>query len=200
MPLLLWALCRGQKNSENGAPGAIFVSILRPYLFADHQRLGAGRVPCFKKPAITPDVCRLSAWASAVIPYDRATVGASRNIHCAQAANFKRCKSLKRLAPQVGLEPTTLRLTARNVLCSAWLRIALCCSVSAACREFAFGRNCRDYPQLPALFKQYPYKSPYSVLPRFSADSGARFRARQKYRITGTPYCASNGQTAQLAS
>ncbi len=36
--------------------------------------------------------------------------------NCAQVANLKRCKSLKRLAPQVGLEPTTLRLTAE---CSA---------------------------------------------------------------------------------
>jgi hypothetical protein len=48
--------------------------------------------------------------------------------NCALVANQKRCKSLKRLAPQVGREPTTLRLTARNVLCSASLMIALCCS------------------------------------------------------------------------
>jgi Phage integrase family len=32
--------------------------------------------------------------------------------NCAQVANQRRCKSLRRLAPEVGLEPTTLRLTA----------------------------------------------------------------------------------------
>ena len=40
------------------------------------------------------------------------------------------------LAPQVGLEPTTLRLTARNLLFSALLTVALCCLVSAPCADY----------------------------------------------------------------
>jgi len=38
--------------------------------------------------------------------------GASSTVsNCAQVVNQRRCKSLRRLAPEVGLEPTTLRLT-----------------------------------------------------------------------------------------
>ena len=40
--------------------------------------------------------------------------------NCVQVENLRGCKSLKRLAPQVGLEPTTLRLTAE---CSGFLRL-----------------------------------------------------------------------------
>ena len=69
---------------------------------------------------------------------------------------------LERLAPQVGLEPTTLRLTARIVPRSALPIIALCCAFSVACKGLAFIRKRRDCSQFCAFFKRTPYKSPYS--------------------------------------
>ena len=55
-------------------------------------------------------------------------------------------------APQVGLEPTTLRLTARNVPCPALLTIDLYYLFSGACRIFLVRLDSRDYPLLPAFF------------------------------------------------
>jgi hypothetical protein len=63
------------------------------------------------------------------------------------------------LASQEGIEPSTCRLRARNLPCSAVLDIALSWSLQQSTDE----AECRDYPVLPAFFKHVPYKSPYSV-------------------------------------
>jgi hypothetical protein len=76
-------------------------------------------------------------------------------------------KLLILLAPQVGLEPTTLRLTARILRCSAMLDIALSC-LFLCCYNNRFDEaECRDYPEIPAILKECPYKNPYSDCGRF---------------------------------
>ena len=77
----------------------------------------------------------------------------------------------ERLAPQVGLEPTTLRLTARNMPHSALFIIALCYAFSVDCKDHTSVQECRDYPQFCAFFKDCPYKSPYSDLGDFDNAS-----------------------------
>jgi hypothetical protein len=67
------------------------------------------------------------------------------------------------LAPQVGLEPTTLRLTARILPCSAVLDIALSCLFLCRYSNRFDEAECRDYPEIPTILKECPYKSPYSV-------------------------------------
>ena len=67
-----------------------------------------------------------SAGAVAAVRYDP-LVHNSNAVKCGEVLKGGGCKSLKRLAPQVGLEPTTLRLTAgcsaiellRNIVCVA---------------------------------------------------------------------------------
>jgi hypothetical protein len=68
----------------------------------------------------------------------------------------------------VGIEPTTCRLRARNLPCSAVLDIALSCLFLDCYSKRPHAENCRDYPVLPVFLKQVPYKSPYSVLSAFS--------------------------------
>jgi len=67
-------------------------------------------------------------------------------------------------APQVGLEPTTLRLTARYLPFSGLLIIAIYCLLSATCRSSSSQPNCGDYPQLPTILKESPHKIPHSEL------------------------------------
>ena len=67
-----------------------------------------------------------------------------------------------KLASQVGLEPTTLRLTARVQLCSRMLKIAISCLFSIKYERSSRQLICRDYPLFSAIFKQSPYKNPYS--------------------------------------
>jgi hypothetical protein len=66
------------------------------------------------------------------------------------------------LAPQVGLEPTTLRLTARILPCSAVLDIALSCLFLCRYSNRFDEAECRDYPEIPTILKECPYKNPYS--------------------------------------
>jgi hypothetical protein len=69
---------------------------------------------------------------------------------------------LEGLAPQVGLEPTTLRLTARHLHFSGLLIIAIYCLLSATCGSFSSPQNCGDYPQLPTILKESPHKIPHT--------------------------------------
>jgi hypothetical protein len=82
-------------------------------------------------------------------------------ISCLSAA-FYCSKLLILLAPQVGLEPTTLRLTARQVHFSLLLSSVLYCLLSAACMMSLPQRHCGDYPQLPTFLKEYTHKIPHS--------------------------------------
>ena len=84
------------------------------------------------------------------------------------------------LAPQVGLEPTTLRLTARDLPCSAVLDIALSCLLLGRYSNELDRTECRDYPVLPAFFKHVPYKSPYSVFEHFRPERLMPKKARSK--------------------
>ena len=71
------------------------------------------------------------------------------------------------LAPQVGLEPTTLRLTARILPCSAVLDIALACLFLCRYIHRFDEAECRDYPEIPTILKECPYKNPYNDCGRF---------------------------------
>jgi len=68
------------------------------------------------------------------------------------------------MAPEVGLEPTTLRLTARKVHFSELPKIAISCSFSANCEERDVPCTCQNCPDFATIFKGSPYESPYSVL------------------------------------
>ena len=70
------------------------------------------------------------------------------------------------LAPQVGLEPTTLRLTARNLLGSALSRVALCMHFLCFMR-FEVSGKLWDYPQFCRSLKDYTHKSPHSLREAF---------------------------------
>jgi hypothetical protein len=75
------------------------------------------------------------------------------------------------LAPQVGLEPTTLRLTARDLQFSALLNSALYCAFSAACDREALDKDIGDYPLLPTILKEYTHKIPHRKCGLASAGS-----------------------------
>ena len=82
-----------------------------------------------------------------------------------------RCCSSSRPAPSkahLGIEPTTCRLRARILPCSAVLDIALSCLFLHCYSDPSEGEDCRDCPVLPVSFKHVPYKSPYSVFAHFS--------------------------------
>ncbi len=66
------------------------------------------------------------------------------------------------LAPQVGLEPTTLRLTARHLYFSGLLSSALYCAFSAACDQKTLDHDCGDYPQLLRILMYCTHKNPHS--------------------------------------
>ena len=68
---------------------------------------------------------------------------------------------LEELAPQVGLEPTTLRLTVENSPRSALLRIALYYLLSVSYRRRQFSEKCGDYPQFRTFLKEYTHTSPH---------------------------------------
>jgi hypothetical protein len=72
------------------------------------------------------------------------------------------------LAPQVGLEPTTLRLTVDFLPVSALFGIALCCLFSVDYRRSFSQLNCGYYPQLPAFLIRTTHKSPHSGCRHFS--------------------------------
>jgi hypothetical protein len=74
------------------------------------------------------------------------------------------------LAPQVGLEPTTLRLTARHLQILALLRIAIYSAFSLIYACHLPGHICGYRPQLLAIFNQSTHKSPHSA---FAKDSNA---------------------------
>ena len=58
---------------------------------------------------------------------------------------------------------TTLRLTARILPCSALLYVALSCLLLCRYSNRPDEAECRDYPEIPTILKECPYKSPYSV-------------------------------------
>jgi hypothetical protein len=68
------------------------------------------------------------------------------------------------LAPQVGLEPTTLRLTARISQFLALLRIALYYTFSGVYSDCDLAVVCGDYPQFDTILNQSTHKSPHSEL------------------------------------
>ena len=76
---------------------------------------------------------------------------------------------LDSMVDAVGIEPTTCRLRARVLPCSAVLYIALSCLFLDCYSDPSEEADCRDYPVLLVFFKHVPYKSPYSVFERFSA-------------------------------
>ena len=63
------------------------------------------------------------------------------------------------LAPQVGLEPTTLRLTVENSPRSVLLSIALYRALSMVCRRGKISLDCGDYPQFRTFLKEYTHKN-----------------------------------------
>jgi hypothetical protein len=77
---------------------------------------------------------------------------------------------LDSMVDAVGIEPTTCRLRARILRCSAVLDIALSCLFLGCYSKRSDEAECRDYPVLPAFFKHVPYKSPYSVLSVFPPE------------------------------
>ena len=64
------------------------------------------------------------------------------------------------MAPQVGLEPTTLRLTARRQPSAALLGIARTCSISSAYRQTANPGRAHECSPLAAILKHGTHKSP----------------------------------------
>jgi hypothetical protein len=81
------------------------------------------------------------------------------------------------LAPQVGLEPTTLRLTARHLHFSGLLSSALYCAFSEACGRYALQFDREDYPQLLRILRQYTHKIPHSENCRlFAFNRGESYR------------------------
>jgi hypothetical protein len=56
------------------------------------------------------------------------------------------------MAPQVGLEPTTLRLTASPVFFSGLLRFVRCCLLLIAYKEFESGRKLQNYLVFATFF------------------------------------------------
>ena|SRR5438477_7986177 len=77
----------------------------------------------------------------------------------AQLRSDSGCRSLLN---QVGLEPTTLRLTARHLSDSALLRIALCSAFPDVYASHPLRNRCGYRPQLLAIFIQSTHKSPHS--------------------------------------
>ena len=80
------------------------------------------------------------------------------------------------LAPQVGLEPTTLRLTVENSAHSALPRIALCSPFSMGCRHREILPDCGYYPEFRTFLKEYTHKNTHIFHRRFwSAKLNIRF-------------------------
>ncbi len=69
---------------------------------------------------------------------------------------------LDNMAPEVGLEPTTLRLTARLLVFSGLLIIALSCSLSSLYVGMTFHIHCGDYPEFATVLRGVPHKIPHS--------------------------------------
>jgi hypothetical protein len=69
------------------------------------------------------------------------------------------------MAPEVGLEPTTLRLTAPLSVFSGLLRTALSCSLSAIYVAMIFHIDCGDYPEFATILRGVPHKIPHSFRP-----------------------------------
>jgi hypothetical protein len=67
------------------------------------------------------------------------------------------------LAPQVGLEPTTLRLTVEDLPFSALLIIVIFYILSARYDDCDLPSGCGYYPHLGTILKQSTHKSPHSV-------------------------------------
>jgi hypothetical protein len=90
--------------------------------------------------------------------------------------------------PKVGLEPTTLRLTARILPCSAVLDIALSCLFLCRYSNRFDEAECRDYPEIPTILKECPYKSPYSVVKIFwPTERGLDLCCRSERRSAWIP-------------
>jgi hypothetical protein len=75
------------------------------------------------------------------------------------------------MAPEVGLEPTTLRLTVRDFAFSALLVVALYRSYNEVYRTIAKFPGCGYYPLLPTFLRQGTHKSPHSFETRFCLSS-----------------------------
>jgi len=66
------------------------------------------------------------------------------------------------MAPEVGLEPTILRLTVRDFAFSSLLVVALYHSYENAYWRSMKSSDCGYYPLLPTFLSQGTHKSPHS--------------------------------------
>jgi hypothetical protein len=79
------------------------------------------------------------------------------------------------MAPQVGLEPTTLRLTAKTQACAGLLVSALVCSLSRS-SEHALNFRCeQDYSEFAVILIQGTHKSPHIRLTHVPPQKSRRF-------------------------
>ena len=78
----------------------------------------------------------------------------SSQLECGEVLETRPCKLLKGLAPQVGLEPTTLRLTAGSrSFCRVLLPVAVSCwkePISRGVKNLPLAAPCRELPRVAA--------------------------------------------------
>ena len=91
----------------------------------------------------------------------------------------------------VGLEPTTLRLTARHLPDSALLSIALYRTIPVVYRHRSLPDKCGYRPQLLAILNQSTHKSPHSISDTVSTyrRTDAMIQGRVKRETAWRPIC-----------